>query len=117
MDSLIAQTQKLHQLTFGQTLAVGTDVEELLDRLEQGESDLICIVEWEPEIFHSLVLKSLRQQRVHFFNPQRPVSAPPGSILVANGPLRQVEEEGLESLSEDDFRQLFASGCCLLPEA
>lgn len=112
---MVTQTQQLHLLTFGQALVAETDVEQVLDLLRQGQGDLICIVQWEPDIYHSVVLKFWQRGRIYFYNPQRPVMSPAGSVVVDEGPLRRAEEEGLESLTEEELRQWFASACCLVP--
>ncbi len=110
MDSLIAQTQTLHRLTFGHSLREERDMDELLRRLQEGETDLPLVLEWEPGHYHLVVLKALREERVVFFNPDRPAMAPTGSTLVQDGPPRRVEDGQLQSLSLADFRTLLQQG-------
>lgn len=88
----------------------------IFQQLVNGVSDMPLILEWQPGEFHSILLKHCQQDRVYFYNPQRLTPAPVGAILVQDGPLRRVEEGGLESLSEEDFRHLIDSGkgCCLI---
>jgi len=116
MDALIAETQHLHRLTFGQQLIREADPEVILQRLRDGHSDMPLLLEWQPDQFHSILLKHCHQERVYFYNPQQLAQAPVGATLVQDGPLRRVEEAGLQSLSEEDFRQLVESGkgCCLV---
>lgn len=110
MDALIAETQHLHRLTFGQQLVLEPDPDVLLEKLRDGQSDLIVLLEWEPGLFHSILLKHYHQARVHFYNPRQLTQAPAGAMLVQDGPLRRVEEGNLQSLSEEDFRRIFENG-------
>lgn len=100
------EIQPMFERLFGHTLTPLTPP-QVLQLLKTGPQDLLLILHWSDDMpQHQLVVHSLTpENRVIFYNPYRAEELPVGSQL--SDPDRQVEENGLESVSFDTFRSFF----------
>ncbi|MGE0487982.1 MAG: hypothetical protein AB7S38_02075 [Vulcanimicrobiota bacterium] len=118
MQQLIEELKALHEGVLGQPLVEEREPERVLARLRAGESDFPLALRWDDQP-HSVVVESLRSERVFFFNPMQAEDVQPGTLLggTRDGPRRRSEEDGLESVAVEDFRALFSQrqAVCLVP--
>lgn len=100
------EIQPMFERLFGHSLTP-LSPPQVLQLLKAGPQDLLLILYWSEEMpQHQLVVHSLTpDNRVIFYNPYRAEELPVGSRL--SDPERQVEENGLESVSFETFRSFF----------
>ncbi|MBX3172054.1 MAG: hypothetical protein KF760_31900 [Candidatus Eremiobacteraeota bacterium] len=113
MDSLLAQQLALHRSVLGEELAPCRDWATFVAALP-GQIPLV--LQW-PEVGpHVLVAHSLEGDRLIFYNSLGE-GAQVGATLVAGGPVRRQEEDGLESLPQEAFQTWMREGLmvALLP--
>jgi len=118
----------LHQAIFGRELEKIDDPDMVLKMLKDGKSDIITSMKWgekrgnELHDVHKIVLQKIEGDRVIFFNPlAHPEDMEKGTFIEGEnmGPRRRVEGIGLESVSVDEFIELFEEreGISYFPEA
>lgn len=117
MKELVEELKTVHAAALGERLEEIETFEKLLTLLKGGEAELPAVVDWSDDTPQSIVLKSVNDDQICFYNPAQRPDSPPKTVVVEDGPLRTVVGSGLESLSIEDFRQLFndAKLVCLAP--
>ncbi len=110
MKKTVAELKAVHASALGERLKELESFEEVLNSLAQESEDLPSVVRWAAEEPQSIVLKSLQDETIHFYNPTQREGLKPGTVILEDGPVRKVVGSGLESLSVEDFRELFESG-------
>ena len=110
MKKTEAELKSVHASALGERLQELKTFDEVLKALAQTGEELPSVVQWASEEPQSIVLKSLHDETIHFYNPTQREGLKPGTVILEDGPVRKVVGSGLESLSVEDFRELFESG-------
>lgn len=101
-----------HEAVDGAKLRPAQGPQEIWDRLQAGEEDLLLTLIWHPDQadeYHPLFLTRVdADRRVHFYNAMAPEGEPQsGQILIDGAPLRTYHEAGDESVTRDQFFEWF----------
>jgi hypothetical protein len=113
----IEQAQRLYEAINNRRTRLTTQVEEVVQALKRGESQLLVELPWgevrngETHDRHQLILTRLEAGRVFFINALH-TNAPAGATIEGQGkgPQRRIEPMGEESMAVDRFRAVFERG-------
>jgi len=105
-------------LSYNAETQVSNSYEKLLERLRLGEKGIIVEIPWHETVdgenlaVNQLVLMEINQHRIFFANPNGFAEIHPGEYggKPGQGPLRNIEQDGSESLPLEDFSRLFSQG-------